>query len=305
MRKAHAAVVEDRPSAAPAGRAVLITHNRRALLEALWRAPRHSLPGMRAWQEEAARLMPKATRPEHMEGSSRRMPSDWVTRRRRGRRQRCSLTGLGRAIIEARIPVRLIGDGPYPGIGTWRPAPEARPAAWDPAVVERARVPAGTLIRSAAEAARLADLGLGRLLDWLAAAHEAMPDNPRSAVWPDLQATIAELEIAISSRWAESAAPQGQADVPRAIAVALLRGEVEDARRLLGNLDNQQLRDVRWAVSRFGPPGARPYVLEELVLLAEARAFGLNEAVSRRDAARAEAERDLVERLDQAFKAVA
>jgi hypothetical protein len=260
---------------------------------------------MRAWQEEAARLMPKAALPRHMVGSSRRVPSEWVTRRWGNRSLQCTLTPFGVAIIEARIPVRLVGEGPYPGIGTWRPAPETQSAAWDPAVVERARVPAGRLIRSAAEAARLPDLGLGRLMDWLAAAHEAMPDNPRSAVWPDLQATIAELEIAISSRWAESAAPQGQADVPGAVAAALLRGEVEDARRLLTQLDNRQLCCLSWALAGSGPPGVRPYFLEEAVLLAEARAFGMNEAVSRRDATRAEVERDLVERLDQAFKAVA
>ena len=97
---------------------ILISHNHIALLQGLYACPRRtarshvewirvSLPYVRRYRRDSS--------PGCLEFSARRLHDRWVRRIRIGRRIEVSLTTRGRAIVEARLPVRIRGWGTYEG----------------------------------------------------------------------------------------------------------------------------------------------------------------------------------------------
>lgn len=104
-------IARERGSAA----GLLLSHNQIAVLEGLATFERGEAPSSLAWLEASLPALSRFTKPYlgSLRNSLRRLPKTLVVRVADGNRIRTALTPRGRAVLDGRIPVKIIGHGWY------------------------------------------------------------------------------------------------------------------------------------------------------------------------------------------------
>ena len=256
---------------------VIITPLQRDLLQTLLDAPGHAFPTMKAW---AAAANPGGRNPGSMLRAVRRVPEVWASKRRYGGGKLCQLQARGRSVIEGRVPVHVLGDGPL------KPLPDA----------------GGELsyhlrrIGSTEEG-----MSLGQLVDSLAHARRvlARSRDPRvvERYRDHVERTERLLENLRTGLLEGPGVPIHDRRWLSELATARRRGDLQRFMRFTRAVDRWALPEAAELALGFNRPWDRLQAMEELVFVGEARALGLEPADERRQQWREESRVALTRRL--------